>query len=80
MLLNTISSNIEAVRPLFVGRRKGGGGAEEGRRRSGGRAEEGRRKDGGGAEEGRRKGGGRAEEEWSVVVVCGGGRVGVRWH
>ena len=37
------SSNIEAVRPLFWGQRKGGGGVEEGRRRGGGRAEEGRR-------------------------------------
>jgi hypothetical protein len=38
-----MSSNIEAVRPLFLGRRKGGGGAEEGRRKGGGGAEEGRR-------------------------------------
>jgi hypothetical protein len=29
------SSNIEAVRAPFVGRRKGGGGAEEGRRKGG---------------------------------------------
>ena len=29
------SSNIEAVRALFVGLRRGGGGAEEGRRREG---------------------------------------------
>ena len=68
----SMSSNIEAVRPLFVRRRKGGGGAEEGRRRGGGGAEEERRKGGGGAEEGRRRCGGRAEEDWSVVVVCGG--------
>ena len=55
-----MSSNIEAVRPLFLGRRSGGGraeegricGAEEGRRRGGGRGEEGRRKGGRGAEGG----------------------------
>ena len=35
-----MSSNIEAVRPLFLGRRKGGGGVEEGRRKGGGGAEE----------------------------------------
>ena len=40
------SSNIEAVRALFVGRRRGGGRAEEGRRRGGGGAEEGRRREG----------------------------------
>jgi hypothetical protein len=62
-----MSSNIEAVRPLFLGRRKGGGGAEEGRRKGGGGAEEGRRRGGGRAEEGRRRGGGGAEE-------CGGVR------
>ena len=42
-----MSSNIETVRPLFLGRRKGGGGVEEGRRRGGGGAEEGRRRGGG---------------------------------
>ena len=55
-----ISSIVGTVRPGFLGRRKGGGGAEEGRKRGGGRAEEGRRKGGRGAEEGWKRGGGRA--------------------
>ena len=38
--LSTVSSNIGAVRALFLGRRKGGGEAEEGRRKGGGGAEE----------------------------------------
>ena len=82
-LTSQASSNIGAVRPLFVGRRKGGGGAEEGRRRGGGGAEEGRRRGGGRTEEGRMKGRGRAECGCGVVVVvvvvvCGGG--GVWWR
>ena len=51
-----VSSNIEAVRPGFLGRRRGGGRAEEGRICG---AEEGRRR---GGFLGRRKGGGGAEE------------------
>jgi hypothetical protein len=46
--MRDVSSNIEAVRALFVGRRRAGRRAEEGWRRGGGRAEEGRRKGGGG--------------------------------
>jgi hypothetical protein len=41
--LNTlfaVSINIGTVRPRFLGRRRGGGGAEEGRRKGGGGAEE----------------------------------------
>ena len=34
-----ISSNIQADRPGFLGRRRGGGGAEEWRKRGGGRVE-----------------------------------------
>ena len=70
------SSNIEADRSGFLGRRRGGGGAEEGRKRGGGEVEEGWRRGGrgveggldfwggGGAEKGRKRGGGGVEEGW----------------